>query len=94
MGRIFGIALVSVMVGSMLGGLPVLVREAEASPGITYVPDDYAKIQWAVDNATSSDTIIVRDGTYVPDNEIASSVNQTHSATLTITMITPPLPDE
>lgn len=32
--------------------------------------------------------------TNVPDNEIASSVNQTHSATLTITMITPPLPDE
>ncbi len=32
--------------------------------------------------------------TNVPDNEIASSANQTHSATLTITMITPPLPDE
>jgi PGF-pre-PGF domain-containing protein len=29
-----------------------------------YVPDDYAKIQWAVDNATAGDTIIVRDGTY------------------------------
>ena len=32
--------------------------------------------------------------TNVPDNDIASSANQTHSATLTITMITPPLPDE
>jgi len=31
--------------------------------------------------------------TSVPDNETASSVNQTHSATLTITMITPPLPE-
>ena len=29
-----------------------------------YVPDDYAKIQWAVDNATVGETIIVRDGTY------------------------------
>ncbi|RLG36407.1 hypothetical protein DRN79_04935 [Methanosarcinales archaeon] len=29
-----------------------------------YVPDDYAKIQWAVDNASARDTIIVRDGIY------------------------------
>ena len=28
------------------------------------MPDDYAKIQWAVDNASVGDTIIVRDGTY------------------------------
>jgi parallel beta-helix repeat protein len=28
------------------------------------VPDNYAKIQWAVDNATAGDMIIVRDGTY------------------------------
>jgi pectin methylesterase-like acyl-CoA thioesterase len=28
------------------------------------VPDDFAKIQWAVDNATVRSTIIVRDGTY------------------------------
>jgi len=32
--------------------------------GVIYVPDDYEKIQWAVDNATAGDTIIVRDGTY------------------------------
>lgn len=32
--------------------------------------------------------------TNVPDNDISSSANQTHSATLTITMITPPLPDD
>ena len=30
-----------------------------------YVPDNYAKIQWAVDNASDGDTIIVRDGTYI-----------------------------
>ena len=35
-----------------------------ASATTIYVPDDYAKIQWAVDNATTGDTIIVRDGTY------------------------------
>ena len=29
-----------------------------------YVPDDYARIQWAVDNASAGDTIIVRDGIY------------------------------
>ena len=29
-----------------------------------YVPDDYEKIQWAVDNASDGDTIIVRDGIY------------------------------
>ena len=29
-----------------------------------YVPDDYAKIQWAVNHASAGDTIIVRDGTY------------------------------
>jgi len=38
------------------------VEVASAWP--IYVPDDYTKIQWAVDNATSGDTIIVRDGTY------------------------------
>jgi len=29
-----------------------------------------------------------------PKNEIASNVNQTDTATITITMRTPPLPDE
>jgi len=35
-----------------------------ASAKTIYVPDDYEKIQWAVDNASADDTIIVRDGTY------------------------------
>ena len=34
-------------------------------PTAIYVPDDYAKIQWAVDNASFGDTIIIRDGVYV-----------------------------
>ena len=36
-----------------------------ASAKTIYVPDDYAKIQWAVDNASAGDTIIVRPGTYI-----------------------------
>lgn len=35
-----------------------------AAGAVIYVPDNYAKIQWAVDNASEGDTIIVRDGTY------------------------------
>ena len=35
-----------------------------ASATTYYVPDDHEKIQWAVDNASAGDTIIVRDGTY------------------------------
>ncbi len=37
------------------------------SSAVIYVPDDYATIQGAVDNATAGNTIIVRDGTY-PEN--------------------------
>ena len=43
----------------------ILTAFASASEAKTiYVPDDYEKIQWAVDNASAGDTIIVRDGTY------------------------------
>ena len=42
----------------------------------------------------SGDSLATTMDTSVPDNETASSVNQTDSATLTIAMITPPLPDE
>ena len=44
-----------------------LVLTAFASVSETktiYVPDDYARIQCAVDNASAGDTIIVRDGIY------------------------------
>lgn len=41
-----------------------------------------------------SDNKISTADTSIPNNEIASSVNQTNSATLAITMTTPPLPDE
>ena len=43
----------------------VLTAFASVSAAKTiYVPDDYARIQWAVDSASIGDTIIVRDGTY------------------------------
>ena len=43
----------------------VLTALASVSAAKTiYVPDDYARIQWAVDSASIGDTIIVRDGTY------------------------------
>jgi hypothetical protein len=51
MGKTFGIALMPVLIGAMLGGLPALVREAEASSGIIYVSDDYSTIQATVDAA-------------------------------------------
>ena len=44
------------------------------SSTIIYVPDDYAKIQWAVDNVTDGDTIIVRDGTYTENMDVNKSL--------------------
>ena len=48
----------------------VSYSEVPLSSNVWYVPDNYAKIQWAVDNATDGDTIIVRDGTYVENVKI------------------------
>jgi parallel beta-helix repeat protein len=46
-------------------GMVAMPQEvAEANPGTIYVPDNFTTIQQAVNNATSGDTIIVRDGTY------------------------------
>jgi len=42
-----------------------------ASAATIYVPDDYAKIQWAVDNASLGDTIIVRDGIYTENMDVS-----------------------
>jgi parallel beta-helix repeat protein len=39
-------------------------KENTLSSSTWYVPDDYPTIQSAVENATTGDTIIVRDGTY------------------------------
>jgi parallel beta-helix repeat protein len=41
-----------------------------SSATIYYVPDDYATIQEAVNNAAAGDTIIVRDGTYLENVKV------------------------
>jgi len=70
--KIFGVALAVLAIFSIYGALPGIanVQPVSASPGIIYVPDDYTKIQWAVDNATSGDTIVVRDGTYTENIDV------------------------
>jgi parallel beta-helix repeat protein len=42
----------------------ILTNPLKVSSNIIYVPRDYAKIQWAVDNASAGDTIIVDSGPY------------------------------
>jgi parallel beta-helix repeat protein len=42
----------------------VLTTSVKVSPNTIYVPGDYAKIQWAIGNASAGDTIIVRAGIY------------------------------
>ena len=44
--------------------LLVLLLGDSASAATIKVPEDYAKIQWAIDNATAGDTIQVQSGTY------------------------------
>ncbi|RJS72026.1 hypothetical protein CW714_05050, partial [Methanophagales archaeon] len=56
---VFGICVAFVLLGAFAG-----VSVALASATTIYVPDNYAKIQWAVDNASAGDTIIVKSGTY------------------------------
>lgn len=68
--RIFGIALVGLMIAAMLGGLPALVNKVKASPGTIYVPDNYPTIQAAVNASSPGDTIIVRDGTYIESVDV------------------------
>jgi len=48
----------------MLIGIFIYLTVAVACAKTIYVPDDYPRIQWAIDNATSGDLIIVRDGVY------------------------------
>ena len=53
----------------------ILTAFASVSAAKTiYVPDDYARIQWAVDNATDGDTIVVRDGIYYENVVVNKSI--------------------
>ena len=45
-----------------------------AGHDVIYVPDDYAKIQWAIDNASSGDIIILRDGAYIENVNVTKSL--------------------
>jgi len=54
---------IGVAVDATLGN-DTLNPDTTSSHSIIHVPDDFAKIQGAVDNAIAGDTIIVRSGTY------------------------------
>jgi hypothetical protein len=58
------------MVAVVLGVSSALVGEVGASLAIIYVPDNYPTIQAAVDAANPSDTIIVKDGTYIENVDV------------------------
>jgi parallel beta-helix repeat protein len=71
--RTKAICIVFLMVLVMIGnGIAVStgVSDSTVSPTTIYVPDDYETIQWAVDNATAGDMIIVRDGTYLENVKV------------------------
>jgi len=62
---VFGVCVTFVMLGAFAGAGVAL-----ASAKTIYVPDDHAGIQWAVDNASAGDTIIVSDGTYTENVDV------------------------
>lgn len=61
-----------IKIATVIGILALTLSVASAKT--ICVPDDYAKIQWAVDNATAGDTIIVRDGIYTENIKVNNSV--------------------
>ena len=76
-GETSAILMVLVVVGScaaMASAEDVSESEVTPSSALIYVPDNYSKIHWAVDNATAGDTIIVRDGTYIENIEVDKSL--------------------
>jgi parallel beta-helix repeat protein len=75
-----GILAISIVLAMVASGIVIgagsvnNASNVSLSSAIIYVPDDYAKIQWAVDNATDGDTIIVRDGTYMENVDVNKSL--------------------
>ena len=65
--KIGSAAFVAILVFLVFATIPI----ATASPDeVIYVPDDFEMIQWAVDNASAGDTIIVRDDTYTENVDV------------------------
>jgi parallel beta-helix repeat protein len=66
--KIFGLVAILVMVMCGLAAIASadIMPESDVKPlsSTIYVPDNYTKIQWAVDNATAGSTIVVKNGTY------------------------------
>jgi parallel beta-helix repeat protein len=66
------LALIVIFVLSLFSTLPF----ATSNPDTTYyVPDDFEKIQWAINNATAGDTILVYSGTYYENVYIDKQLN-------------------
>jgi hypothetical protein len=73
----FAISIALAMVASSIvigAGAVNNVSNVSLSSAIIHVPDDYAKIQWAVDNASTGDTIIVGNGTYSENVDVSKSL--------------------
>ncbi len=60
--------------GSGLMNASKAIRAVKGRNAVWYVPDNFTKIQWAVDNATAGDLIVVRDGTYVENIVVDKSL--------------------
>jgi parallel beta-helix repeat protein len=54
----------------MVAVLLTVLTLSGITQAIIIVPDDYLRIQWAIDNASDGDTIVVRDGIYVENVDV------------------------
>lgn len=67
----------------------------DVSASDIYVPDDHTTIQWAIDNASAYDTIIIRDGTYSEELDVHQSVTiQSENGTNSVIVRAPPGTEE
>jgi parallel beta-helix repeat protein len=69
----FTVGLTNLDAGNIIDYALILLT-VRIGANIIYVPDDYPKIQTAVDAANPGDTIIVRDGTYTENIEVNKSL--------------------